>query len=236
MGRPYYSGNANATSIQSFRDRTYVLNGAVLSATGVSNHEAFVRAVEEAFSESAVGSASEVSVPAFIGGEARVHAPSAGYAHVALAFKGPMSTPVLNVIKHCISLSNERVSGFSAMGLVGVYGGASSADSGTVTDELCSSITTVPSAALVERAKGLAKAEALFALDGGSQSLANSMSASVLESGSFSAQSIAAAYDSISPTQISAAFTAIAKSAPAMAAVGDLASVPYRGSLVSRFA
>ena len=96
-------------------------------------------------------------------------------------------------------------------------------------------MTSTPSADMVKRAKALAKAEALFGLEDGSQSLANVMATDVLESGSFSAAGLAEAYDSISDKDVAEAIDAISKSRPAMAAIGNISDVPYHGSIVSRF-
>lgn len=235
MGKSLYSPSATSASIQSFRERAYALNGAVLTATGIDDHESFVKAVEEGFSESNVGGSpgAPVSSP-FLGGETRIHA-TAGYTHLALGFKSAASTPLMNVVKQCITLSSEGLSGFASEGLVGVYGGSAPSDAAAVSDALCASITSAPSADIVKRAKGLAKAEAVFALDGGSQSLADAMASSVAESGAFSAAGVAAAYDAITAKDVVAAFEAMAKSTPAMAAVGDLSSTPYQGSIVAKF-
>lgn len=235
MGRPFYSTGASFATVKSFRERAYGLNGAILAATGISDHEAFVRAVEHGFSESTVGEAAEKAASAYMGGEARVAAPSTGYAHVALAFEGPSTGALSSVLKHCINLTaGEGVSTFGTAGLIGVYGGADSAGASGIADALCAAVSA-PSAAIVERAKSLAKAEALFTLDGGSQSLTDAMTKSVLETGTFSAEGIAASYDSITAKDVGAAFSAMAKSNPAMAAVGDIASVPYHASVASRF-
>jgi hypothetical protein len=239
-GKPYYSTGSSAASIQSFRDRTYILNGSILAATGISDHDSFVRAVEAGLSESNVGEAStKASAPAFVGTETRIHSPSAGYAHLALVFKAPsdVSTPLMNVLKQCITLSsNGAVSGFAAPGIMGVYGGAASSEGAIVADALCASITTPPSSEIVNRAKILAKAEAMFALDDGSKSLAECMTASVLESGSFSPQAISTSvYDSITAKDVANALASMAKSKPGLAAVGDISSVPYLGSLVTKF-
>jgi len=88
---------------------------------------------------------------------------------------------------------------------------------------------------VVERAKTLAKADAVFALDGGSQSLAQAMASSVLETNTFSAAGLAAAYDAITAEDVASAFETMAKSNPAMAAVGDLTSTPYQGSISAKF-
>lgn len=49
LGRSYYTAGASRPSIISFREITYTLNGAVLAATGIADHEAFVRMVEDEF-------------------------------------------------------------------------------------------------------------------------------------------------------------------------------------------
>lgn len=242
MGKSLYddAGSSSLVGIQSFRHKTYGLNGAILAATGIDDHESFVKAVEEGFSESYVGDApSEATSSPFIGGETRVSAPSPdAVAHIALAFQGPKdSTPLLNIVQQCIEMSADGVSAYasSKTGLVGLY--ASSTDGAAVTDQLCSVMTSVPSADVITRAKNLAKAKALFSIDGGndSQSLAGVMTESVLESGLFGYGDVAAAYDAVSVDQVQILFTALGGSTPAMAAVGNLSSVPYQGTIATRF-
>ncbi|CAB9496942.1 expressed unknown protein (Partial), partial [Seminavis robusta] len=221
--------------IQSFRSRAYGVNGAVLAVTGVADHASFVKAIEEGFSESPAGTPDAAASLTYLGGESRLAVPS-GYAHVALAFDGTSaSSALLSVVKHCFQLSGAAsgVTGFSSKGLVGVYAG------GTSTGELVDTLSTAVTSAgpeLVARAKVLAKAEALFALDGGSKSLAEAMTASVVETGTFAgAAGVIAAYDAISDKEVDAAVSAMFKKTPALAAVGDITSVPYLGSIVSRF-
>lgn len=233
MGKGLYSTGSTA-GLQSFRERTYILNGAVLAATGIEDHEAFVRSVEESLSETAVGTGSDGAAPVYMGGETRVNAPSSGYVHAALAFAGPSSnTALLSVLKHCLSITES--SAFAAPGIIGVYAGASSAGAAGLADSLCNSFAAAPSADVVERAKLLAKAEAIFALDGGSRTLAESMTASVLETGNFSAADVAASYDAITAADVSAAFAAATSSNPIFASVGDIANVPYHAAIAYRF-
>uniref|UniRef100_A0A7S1Z109 Peptidase M16 N-terminal domain-containing protein n=1 Tax=Trieres chinensis TaxID=1514140 RepID=A0A7S1Z109_TRICV len=233
MGRPFYSSGASKQAVRSFREANYGLNGAVLAATGVEDHEAFVRAAEHQFSESPVGDASAPSdAPAFIGGEARIQA-SIGYAHVAIAFPAPASSALASVVKHCLAISGAEA--FAGPGIVGVYGGADSAGVAGIVDSLCAAALVSPSAAVVERAKNLAKAEALFALDGGSQSLAEAMTASVMETGTFSVAGVSEAYDAVTEADVAAAFGDMKKAGPAVASVGDIASVPYHATIASCF-
>ena len=234
MGRSYYTPGASRSSIMSFRERAYTLNGAVLAATGVSDHESFVRMVEEEFPESAPGGSAEASVKSeYMGGENRVSAPSTGYAHVALAFEGPTSAPVMNVLKHCLNMSGA--SAFAVPGVMGVYGGSAPSDASATVDALSKVLTTAPSADVVAKAKAVAKAEALSALDAGSKSLADAMTASILDSCGFSAKSLAESYDGVSADDVTKAYSAMLKSKLSLAAVGDISDVPYHATIATRF-
>lgn len=212
------------------------MNGAVLAATGVADHQAFAAAVGEALSEAAPGSEGGAATALYIGGEARVAA-SAGFAHVALGFEGPAnSTPMSSVLKHCLSImGGDGVSAFATSGLVGVNGFAPSAGASEIVDGLSAAVTAKPTPDIVKRAKALAKAEALFALDSGSKALATSMTEAVLETGTFSSAGVAAVYDAITDKDVTAALAAALKSNPSLAAIGDIATVPYHGTVASRF-
>lgn len=239
FGKSLYGSSATAAGIESFRTKAYVLNGAVLAATGIEDHESFVKAVEMGFSESAVGDTPASAVDStFIGGESRIYSPSVGAAHITLAFQGPKgSKPLMDIIEHCINLSSsDAVSGYTSpsTGLVGLY--TSSLDGSSATDELCTVATSIPSAEIVARAKALAKSAALFSVDGAdSKTLASAMAGSVLELGSVGYADVAAAYDGVTVDQVQAAFTAMGSSVPSMASVGDLSTVPYQGSIAGRF-
>eukprot|EP00934_Nitzschia_sp_Nitz4_P000450 Nitzschia sp. Nitz4//scaffold3_size479765//83045//84484//NITZ4_000031-RA/size479765-processed-gene-0.54-mRNA-1//1//CDS//3329550551//450//frame0 len=236
MGRAFYSTDAHAAEIASFRARAYGVKGAVLAATGVKDHAAFCTEVEELLSESPVGSAAAAPAASYIGGESRLAAPSAGCAHVALAFDASVSSAMASVLKNVLSISgaSSGVSGFSTTGLVGVYAAAPSESVGSLEGALLSTLTGSVSADVVARAKALAKAEAMFAMDSGSQALAAAMTAGVLESGSFkNAAAVGAAYDSITASDVSGALATMLKSNPSLAAVGDITSLPYQGSFAS---
>lgn len=233
-GRPFYSPGASTDAIMSFRERAYGLNGAVLTATGIRDHGSFCTEVAELLSGAPAGSSAPPAPLTYLGGESRVAA-AAGYAHVALAFPSPASSTIASVVKQVWSLAglSSGVAGFVGGGLVGVYSGSSSA--GGLVDAMCSVLTAAPSAEIIKRAKSLAKAEALFSLDGGSQSLASVMTAAVLESGTFSGPSaVAKAYDAVTDAQVKDAISAILKSNPSLAAVGDITSVPYHATVASR--
>ena len=238
MGRPFYCADAHTDEIVEFRRRGYGLNGAILTATGVKDHAAFCTEVEELLKESPVGSSDPAPVAAYLGGEGRISAPSAGFAHVALAFEAKVSIPLRNVLKQCLDLVGREagVSAFQTKGLLGVYAGASSDAVGTLEGALTKTLMSAPSAEIIRRAKTLAKAEAMFAMDSGSKGLAAAMTAAVAESGSFANSSaVAQAYDSISDKDITSALSTILKSNPALAAVGDIGVVPYQGTFAAHF-
>ena len=235
-GRPLYYSGASIESIQAFRDRTYGVNGAVLAATGIPDHAAFCTQVSEILASAPKGSSQGPAVVTYLGGESRVAAPAAGYAHVALAFSAAPSVTT-SVVKHMFSVLGleSGVSGFSTGSLVGVYAGSES-PSGLV-DAMTTVLTTAVTPDVVKRAKGLAKAEALFALDGGSAALAKYMTTAVMEGGSFtSAADVAKAYDAVTEAQVKAAVADMLKTNPALATVGDISTVPYHATVASRFA
>jgi len=235
-GRPFFTGDApSMDAAMAFRARGYGLNGAVLTATGVTDHSAFCQAAADLLSGSPVGSSAAAVAPIYIGGESRVAALSSGYAHVALAFEAPASSALVGTIKQLFTVlgSGSGVAGFSTKGLVGVYAGGDAP--GGLVDSICSALTATMSPDVIKRAKSMAKAEALFALDGGSKTLADFMTATVLESGSFTSPvDVAKAYDAVTEAQIKSALAAMLKSTPCMAAVGDISAVPYHATVAAR--
>jgi predicted Zn-dependent peptidase len=236
IGRPFYNADASTHEIVSFRGRAYGLNGAILAATGVKDHAAFCTEVAELLSESPSGSAEPVAKPVYLGGEARLAAPSAGYAHVALAFNASVPSAMRGVLKHYFNVAGKAagVTGFATPGLVGVYVGAPSESVGSLQSAILGTLTTAVTAEAVNKAKTLAKAEALFALDCGSKGLAAAMTAGVLESGKFTnAAAVAASFDAITESSVTGALAAVLKTNPSLAAVGDITSLPYQGTFAS---
>jgi predicted Zn-dependent peptidase len=237
MGRSLYSADAGAYEIASFRNRGYGMNGAILTATGIKDHSSFCSTVEEMLNEASAGSDDAAPPSTYMGGEARVAAPI-GYAHVALAFGSSVSIPMRNVLKHCFRLNGKEagVASFETKGLVGVYAGAPSEGVGALESAITEALTTKLSADTINKAKNLAKAEALFGMDCGSKGLAATMTASVMESGTFStATALAETYDSISERDVNSALSAVLKTNPSLAAVGDIGVLPYQGTFASRF-
>lgn len=230
-GRSYYTADASKSAIHSFRERTYKLNGAVLAATGIPDHEAFVRSAEEAFPGAATAAPSAPADLAYIGGESRASAP--GLAHVALTFQGPASSALRNVVKHCLAAGGATP--FSATGLVGVTASTTASEASAAVDALCASATSAPSADIIANAKAAAKAEALLSLDSGCEGLADAMTASVLETCGYSPQGVADAYDAVSADDVAKAFDAMVKGGVSLAAVGDVGGVPYQATIASRF-
>lgn len=233
-GRPLYGAACSTDTIKAFRARAYGLNGAVLAVTGVKNHSAFCTEAENLLSGAAAGSADAPAVITYLGGESRVSVPSSGYAHVAMAFEGPSSSIVADVVVQFWNLAGlgSGVAAFSSPGLVGVYAG--SASPSTLIDAMAGTVKTAVSPTVLKRAKNLAKAEALFALDGGSKSLAGVMTASVLGSFSFTSPAdVAKAYDAVTDKQVADALTAMLKCNPSLAAVGNISSVPYQATVAA---
>jgi predicted Zn-dependent peptidase len=238
MGRPFFSNNAGTYEVASFRSRVYGVNGAILAATGVKDHAAFCTEVDSVTAQAPRGVGSPVPTASYIGGEARLSAPSIGYAHVALAFEAKVASPIRNVIKQCFRLVGKEagVSAFSTGGLVGVYAGAPSDGAGALDAALTETLTAKLTPDIIAKAKVMAKAEATFALDCGSKGLAAAMTAAVLETGSFTdAATVAKSYDSIADVDVTSAVSTMLKSNPSLAAVGDIGVVPYQGTYASRF-
>lgn len=254
-GKPQYSPTQPTTAaIQSFRKRAYALNGAVLAATGIPDHDRFVQAVEDGFSESNAGEpynpheeAATVHPPVFVGGETRVHVPGASHTHLALAFHVDSMSPALGkVAAMCIdALSGGHGQGFSAQvgatggGLLGAYAGANAAaDSPHALDRLCAVLAgPPPSDEAVERVKALAKARAVFQMEDGSKNLAEGLTGAVLDGTVGLGGGFGAEYDAIAPEDVRGVFERMLGGGvpPAIASVGDTTSVPYLGTLASRF-
>lgn len=235
MGRPYYTTTgASREAIMSFRGKAYGLNGAVLAATGIADHAAFVEEAEERLAESFAGDAKGATASStYIGGESRVHSPSAGYMTAAIAFPVSGGSTMAKVLKHCLVIGGADA--FESSGLLGVYAGGAGTEGAAVVDSLCSTLTAAPKKDVIKRAIALAKAEVLFGLEGDAKSLAEAMTASVLESGSFSPAGVAEAFSGLTEAKVSKAYAEMLKANPALAAVGDLSAVPYQATLASRF-
>ena len=234
LGRSYYTPNASRSSIVSFRERTYTLNGAVLAATGIADHEAFVRMVEEEFPQASPPKVDAVASP-YLAGEARLDAPGTGCTHLALAFSTTVSSPVSNVLKH--ALSSTQVTAFASKGLFGVYAGTSSPSEASAAVDTLSNVVTSASLSSddIAKAKAAAKSEALASLSSGSKMLADVMTSSILESCTFSPSGLSESYDAVSEGDVKKALEDMAKGGVSLAAVGDLTYVPYRASVAGRF-
>lgn len=240
MGRPFYNATAGTYEIASFRSRGYGLNGAILAATGVSDHAAFCTEVADLLSEAPAGTQGPPPSPIYLGGEARLASPGMGCAHVALAFdtKG-VASPMRNILKECLSLAGKEagVTSFAtASGLVGVYAAAASASVGSLEGLLVNTLTANLSSQTIKTAKALAKASAAFNMDCGSKGLAAAMTTSIMETGSFTdVASIIKSYDAISESAVNTAMSAMLKTNPSLAAVGDIGVLPYQGTFASKF-
>jgi len=238
IGRPLYSVAASTDEIISFRHKGYGLNGSILTATGITDHSTFCEEVDSLLPESPQGDSSSLPLPSYIGGEARLSAPSIGQAHVALAFEINGSRSIRNILKHCFGRIGGKngVETFETGGLVGVYASAATGNVGALETAITETLTTKLTPEIIGKAKILAKAEATFNLDCGSNQLAIAMTEAVMETGSFTdAATIAKMYDSVSDADVTNAAALMLKSNPSLAAVGDIAMVPYQGTFASLF-
>jgi len=238
MGRPLYSAAASTGEVISFRNRGYGLNGVILTATGIQDHAAFCTEVDSLLAESPKSDTSPLPVASYLGGEARLSAPSIGYAHVALAFEVKDPSPIRRILKHCFGQIGKEsgLSTFETGGMVGVYAFAPTEGVSTLETAITETLTTKLTSEVILKAKILAKAEATFDLDCGSIGLATALTAAVMETGTFTdAVTVAKLYDSISDMDVINSAGLMLKSNPSLAVVGDISNVPYQGTFASRF-
>jgi predicted Zn-dependent peptidase len=236
MGRPFYHAGASTDAIKSFRSRAYGINKAILTVTGIADHQVFVSQLMEGLDEAPVGDADLPAQPIYLGGESRLAISHSGYAHVALAFSSTAAAPLRGVVKHFFNLVGSGYAGFETQGLVGVYGGSVPSDASVLVDSISKAITTKPTADLVKRARLLAKAEALFGFENGSKLLATTLMAAVKESGTAStASALAQAYDAITEKDVVSEIEQMFKAKLTFATVGDIGVVPYHATIAPRF-
>jgi predicted Zn-dependent peptidase len=235
MGKGFYypsAGGASRSAVQAFREREYYGgNSAVVAATGIKDHAAFVESLAGSLGD--YGSvATETPVSPYLGGEVRVPAP-ADFAQVALAFEAPSDSRMANILKHCLAASG--VSAFVGEGIIGVYGVSDAVSAGALSESLANVLAAPISPETVSKAKAAAKSEALFGLEGGcSQTLAKSLTAGALVD-DFSVASTASYYNSVTAQEVAAAQKAMTSTNLSVAAIGSIASVPYYGTLSSKF-
>lgn len=233
LGRPFFSASTDSALV-SFREANYALDGSVLTATGV-DHATFVSDIKSVLGELDGASKKAPTTPAasFIGGEYRVASSARGAAHVALSLGATTDSPaVLAVLKYCLQLSG--VSAFASPGIVGVYGSVAGAEGSALTDSLIGALSGSFSSDVVKRAKALAMGESMFGMDSGSKGLAELMASSVLATGSCGSKTIAAGIDGVSEKDVNDALASMKKGGVSLAAVGDIAYVPYLGTVAAR--
>mmetsp|Transcript_40220 Transcript_40220/g.94559 ORF Transcript_40220/g.94559 Transcript_40220/m.94559 type:complete len:315 (+) Transcript_40220:677-1621(+) len=219
LGRSFYVDAVPSTeSLAAFRARAYGSSGAVLSATGVADHEAFVAAAEAAFGAVPAGGTGASPAATMVGGEQRVPAATA-YAHLAMALQAPSDPVVAAVLQKCIGLSGA--SGFGSSELIGAYGYANGEDAASLVASLVTALQAAAGAP-IEAAKAAAKGDAL--LDGG---LADSVVAGVAVDGAYDFAAVAASYDAVTVETIKTAAEEALAGPLAVAAVGDVSSVAH---------
>lgn len=231
LGHSLYTPSPSASTLASFRSRTYVPSCAILAATGISDHDKFVSTVADAFGAASDASSPPAADATYRGGESRAFAPT-GYAHVAVALEGPSSSALAGVVTKVLALgSGPGVAAFGVPGLVGLYAHGPSVD----VDDMCKALEATVTSDVVARAKSLAKADAMFKMTEGSRSLAGVMTASVMETGAFSVEGMAKAYDEITEADVKGALAEMLKSNPSMVAMGDITDVPYHATVAAKF-
>merc|ERR1719491_2394184 len=150
-------------------------------------YAAFCTEVDSLLAESPKSDTSPSPVASYLGGEARLSAPSIGYAHVALAFEVKDPSPIRKILKHCFGQIGKEsgLSTFETGGMVGVYAFAPTEGVSTLETAITETLTTKLTSEVILKAKILAKAEATFDLDCGSIGLATALTAAVMETGTF---------------------------------------------------
>jgi len=233
LGRSFYASGASFEGVASFRQRTYGTEGAILVATGVPDHSAFVAAAAEAFADAGAG---DPTVPPseYLGGEERVSADGYSHAHLALAFPAPSDPVAAAVLKRCIDVAGgPDVSAFSSPELIGAYGLAGTAQSTALVDSLVGALRA-PTADVFETAVALAKGDALLRQDD-SRALADAMTAGVAAAGSYDQGAVAAAYDAVTAQDVAAAAAEMLGSPLSVAAAGDLGAIPHHSAISGAF-
>jgi len=235
MSNSIYYGESGASraGVMSFREREYYGGGdAIVAATGIEDHNAFVAAIADAFvgyGSDSVAAASGV----YRGGEYRL-ATASGKAHVALAFAAPSDPVVCDILKHCLAASG--CNSFAVDGVIGVYGDSDADGAAGLTDSLVEALATPVSVEQILSAKTVAKANALFALEAsGSLSMAESLTLGAISDGGNDAQDLASLYDEVPAEMVMAAASALTKGNLTVSALGSISSVPYHATLSTKF-
>lgn len=242
MGRPIYGSSPSCTldALQSFRQRAYGVNTAILAVTGITDHTAFCTEVSHLLSESPIVTDPKPTSSSYLGGESRISIPSMGYAHVALAFDATGTSKVVSdVVIEYLTLCgmDQNITGLAATPngtVIGLYSGSESTTSSTMMDSIVSILKAVPSSEHVQRAKTLAKAKALLAYDNatGSADMVQILASSVRNNTIYtSLNDVSTAYDSVSQQQVTSTIATMIKTNPSLAAVGDITYIPYHATI-----
>uniref|UniRef100_A0A7S2JT78 Peptidase M16 N-terminal domain-containing protein n=1 Tax=Leptocylindrus danicus TaxID=163516 RepID=A0A7S2JT78_9STRA len=239
MSNSVYCSNAISRDVvASFREREYygaASADAVLVATGVADHDAFVAAVTAAFGTKE-GASSTPLKGEYRGGESRVPVEGASKTYLRLAFAAPYCALVQDII--VATLQAQGVEAFAQDGVLGVSGDANVASTSELVDTLVAALAAPITAESAAKGKLLAKASALMALEGtSSTSLAQSLTTgAVLGTEAYTPQDLAAAYDDIAVETVVAEAAKMKESVLAVSAVGGgLAAVPYHPTLAAMF-
>mmetsp|Transcript_26875 Transcript_26875/g.41672 ORF Transcript_26875/g.41672 Transcript_26875/m.41672 type:complete len:461 (-) Transcript_26875:85-1467(-) len=237
----YCSSAISRDAVANFREREYygaAAADAVLVATGVADHDAFVAAVTAAFGakEGTAAAGAVQGEHEYRGGESRVPVEGASRTYLRLAFAAPYCALVQDII--VATLQAQGVDAFAQDGVLGVSGDATVAATPELVDALVAALAAPITAESAATGKLLAKASALMALEGtSSTSLAQSLTTgAVLGTEAYTPQDLAAAYDDIAVETVVAEAAKMKESVLAVSAVGGgLAAVPYHPTLAAMF-
>jgi len=221
-GRSAY-GAASGDDVATFH-KLLGANGAVLSATGISDHAAFASAVTSAFSGYA--GAGPGTADKYTGGECRINAVSE-QAHVAIAFHGGA---VGDAIAALFSLTGGApVAAFKSGGLVGVYGSGAAETADAMCKTLSANVSSALKAdeSLLKRAIAKAKADAVFNASASSRAAAEASAWAAMNSGFVGEAATIAAYDKLTVADVKKGLEAAVAGGVSVASVGDLSRVGY---------
>ncbi|GMH94346.1 hypothetical protein TL16_g12881 [Triparma laevis f. inornata] len=152
MGQTIYA-TPSAASVESFINRTFT--GGIVTASGIADHDSFVRDVTNSFSGCDGGAK---STPAsFVAGDSRVHGDTE-FAHIAFTFN---STSLAHGLVLKSFFDSLGYSGFSANGIAGVY---ASGEGGSIFDDLAKAVKSEMNLDAVKKA---VKSEIIFGTEGG---------------------------------------------------------------------
>ena len=204
-------------------------SGMVLAASGV-DHASFVSAAEASFG-SASGDAATTAASPFLGGEVRVRTTGAN-SFVALAFQGGATgtEAAANALVLEQLVTGAFSVGYSDTGLFGVYGSCAAGGESALVDSMVASLKSAAGGVSAgDFAGALAKASLAANVDSAAATSAG-LGSSLLLTGT---ATTSAALGGVTAASVSSAAAAALKSAPAVASIGALTTMPGLATIQS---